>query len=487
MYYREFPGMNDWQHTSEFLSVFNVMGLSGGRDAKFQERVRRYASFYLGDEDAPRNYDRQQRLIRSLINGSRGPLLRKATAMDWAGDPFDPSKFFMEHGERSFDEVLAHFAEYGDVVGDSPLNLQTVSLMLNAFMLDGESKYRDWIETYVGAWIERARLNAGILPSHVDLQGRIGGAAGAWHAGVYGWGFSPVVPQTGEREDRNRVPRSIVAFMNAYLLTGEDRYLQVWRTQNDAINSHARLIDGIAHAPTMYGRTPQGDTGWYSYKPGLYRSNGLEIWYLSMRDRICSAPMPTIPGFDYLQGRNPGFPEQAQGEALESLQARMDYVLKEDATTRDTRLADALLDYNPAVVTALIHLMCGGIHVARPPWSRTSPSQGGAPFFARLRYFDPARRRAGIPENVAALVSKLTDTTVTVTLVNLDTANPCEVTVQAGGYAEHEFTAIEWGGRRHPWAGTAFTIDLAAGAGETLTLQMRRHANAPSLSAPWER
>ena len=62
-------------------------------------------------------------------------------------------------------------------------------------------------------------------------------ASGKWYEGVYGWAFSPVVPQTGKREDRNRVPRSIVAFMNAALLTGDDRYMAVWRRQNAAINS----------------------------------------------------------------------------------------------------------------------------------------------------------------------------------------------------------------------------------------------------------
>ncbi len=307
MYYLEFPGMNDWQHISEFLSVFNVMGLSDARDEKFRARARRYASFYLGESARPGNFDHQRKLIRSLINGSRGPLLRRATALDWAGDPFDPSRFFMEHGERNFDEVLAHFREYGDVVGDSPLNLQSVSLMLNAYMLDGESKYRDWIESYLDAWMQRARRNGGILPSHVDLNGRIGGLSGAWYSGIYGWGFSPVVPQTGLREDRNRVPRAIVAFMNAYLMSGDDRYLQIWRTQNNTINNHARMIDGVLHAPTMYGRRPDDSIGWYGYKPGLNRSNGLEIWYLSMRDAdldhadadhpwiiFCRVEMPSI-------------------------------------------------------------------------------------------------------------------------------------------------------------------------------------------------
>jgi hypothetical protein len=53
--------------------------------------------------------------------------------------------------------------------------------------------------------------------------------------------------------------------------------------------------------------------------------------------------------------------------------------------------------------------MQGGIHIARPAWSGSSPSQGGALLYVRLRYFDPERRRAGVPPDVAALVEKLGD------------------------------------------------------------------------------
>jgi hypothetical protein len=35
-----------------------------------------------------------------MITGSKGPMLRKATPLDWAGDRFDPKGFFMEHGEE---------------------------------------------------------------------------------------------------------------------------------------------------------------------------------------------------------------------------------------------------------------------------------------------------------------------------------------------------------------------------------------------------
>ncbi|MFP1132267.1 hypothetical protein [Asticcacaulis sp. W401b] len=481
MYYREFPVMNDWQHLSEGLSVFNLMGLSNPYDPRFQARVRRFSGFYTGEDPTAPNYDRNRRIIRSMITGSKGPMLRKATPLDWAGDPFDPTGFFMEHGESTYQETLDHYAEYTDIVGDSPLNLQATSLVMNAYMLSGERKYRDWITSYLDAWIDRARKNGHVLPSYVDLKGRIGGPRKAWWGNVYGWGFSPVDPVTGKREDRNRVPRAIVAFLNAYLLTGGDKYLQVWRDQTDAINAQSKTIDGVLCAPTMYG-----PDGWYGFKPGPYRTNGLDIWYMSMRDDDYARADTDHPWVQYLAGKNPTYPVTALRTTLDSVRQKMD-ALSKDTTTKDTRLADALLKFNPAVVTALLHLMCGAIHIARPTWSKTSPSQGGALLYARLRYFDPVRRRAGLPEDVAALVSALSDTATTLTLVNTHPFRPRRVTIQAGGYGEHQFTGMTLAQKTTALNTNQVTLDLAPGCGAEIHFTHQRHVNAPTLSHPWDR
>ena len=67
------------------------------------------------------NYDPKLKIIRSLFNGSRGPLLRKATALDWAGDPIEvENRFRPGHGERSYAQMLEHFKDYNDIVGDHP-------------------------------------------------------------------------------------------------------------------------------------------------------------------------------------------------------------------------------------------------------------------------------------------------------------------------------------------------------------------------------
>ena len=164
MYFKEFPVMTDWQHLSEGLSVFNLLGLSDPHDPRYRDRVKRFSGFYMAEDPGAPNYDPKLKIIRSMITGSRGPMLRQATPLDWAGDPFDVTKFYMEHGERSYEETLGHYAEYGDVVGDAPLNLQATSLVLNAYMLDQEPKYRDWIVSYVDAWIDRAKANGDVLP-----------------------------------------------------------------------------------------------------------------------------------------------------------------------------------------------------------------------------------------------------------------------------------------------------------------------------------
>ena len=59
-----------------------------------------------------------------MMNGSRGPLLRDATPLDWTGDPIDVKNRFpsLGHGEDDYKMMLQHFVGYEDVVGDQPLN-----------------------------------------------------------------------------------------------------------------------------------------------------------------------------------------------------------------------------------------------------------------------------------------------------------------------------------------------------------------------------
>jgi len=471
MYYKEFPVHFDWLHNGEGLAVFNLMGLSDPHNPATQQRIRRYAGFYMNeDPDAP-NYDPQHRIIRSLFNGSRGPLLRPATALDWAGDPIEVGhRFRPRHGERNYEEMLAHFQDYTDIVGDHPSNLAATTLALNAYMLAHEEKYREWLLEYVDAWAERTRANGGIIPSKIGLDGRIGGPSGKWYAGVYGWGFSVVVPQTGEVTHRNTTHLGLIGFGNAFLLTGDEKYLNVWRNMLDAINAQSQVIDGVRMYPHNYG-----DQGWYNFQPSKYSQGALELWYWSMqpedRERL-----PDGDWLAYLDGRNPDYPEQAMRADFERIQQRL-ASMRTDPTTPDTRLSDDPMTCNPCSVGSLLHLMLGGIR----------PLYWGGVLHCRVRYFDPARRRAGLPEDVAALVEGLTADAAVLQLVNIHLVEPRTVILQAGAYGEHQFTRVAHNGRETSVESPCLSVRLEPGAGEQLTLGIRRYVHQPTLAHPWDR
>lgn len=476
MYFREFPVQMDWQHNSEGLTTFNVFGLSAPKDRRLFERTRRYADFFTGRDPSAPNYDPRARAMRSMMTGSRGPMLRPATPLDWAGDPFDPRPFHMEHGETSYAETLDHYVGYEDVVCDSPLNLQATTLGLNAYALGAGERFRTWVLDYLGAWAERARANGDVLPSKVLADGR---TAPDWWGGVYGWGFSPIVPQTGERENRNRVPRSITAFLGGLLLSGDMTLIELWRRQTARINAASKRVNGEMSAPTMYGAD-----GWYGWKPGPYRTNGFEIWYATQapEDRAAAGDHPWIA---FLEGRNAGYAETALKADLDRVGDRV-AAIRDDRTTPQTRLADWPIDKNPASANALIQTLTGGLHIARPPWSPTSPPQGGVPLHCRLRYFDADRRRAGVPEDVAALVTALGDRSTEVTLINTGTT-PRTVIVQGGAYGEHRVDAVTVDSVQQAVGGRSFVLKLEPGCGARLTLAMTRYANRPTLAFPWDR
>jgi hypothetical protein len=484
MYYKDFIVQSDWMHHGEGLQLFNRMGLSLPQDAKYLERARRFAGLYMAeDSDAP-NYDPKHRVIRSMQNGSRGPMLRPATPIDWVGDPFDVKQFDAEHGESTFEQFLAHYAEYTDVVGDHFLNLAATTLPTNAFLLTGDRKYREWVVDYMDAWLDRMRQNGGILPSHVDLEGRVGGADGRWWGGAYGWGFSPLNPVTGKREDRNRIGWALAGFGNALLLTGNQKYVDAWREMGRSVNSHARDDAGRRQYPSMYGAD-----GWYGWHDAPWEVGAADVWYWSQRqddlprdDDRWSPPagsgsyasLGTAGWIAFLGGKNPAYPEQALQWDLDLIGKRL-AAMRRDTTPPERRLADNMLDYNPAAVESLVQLMWGGL----------MPGRNGGLLQARLRYFDPVRRRAGLPDDVAALVSELSDTRTTVTLVNLNESESRTAIVQGGGYGEHQLVSVDDGAGTTAIDAAALTVHLAPRSGARLVLTMKRYANAPTARHPW--
>ena len=323
------------------------------------------------------------------------------------------------HGESTFEQFLAHYEEYTDVVGDHFLNLAATTLPTNAYLLAGEPKYKRWIVDYMDAWLDRMRENGGIIPSFVDLDGTIGGAEGKWWAGAYGWGFSPVNPVTGRREDRNRIGWALVGFGNALLVTGDQKYVDAWRTMIDggecARARRAAAASSIrrctARTAGTAGATRRGTSARWKSGTGR-RSPRISARAGPGRCRPAAAPTRrSAPrdGSAFFAARTPTYPEQALEWDLDLIDKRLT-AMRRDTTPPERRLADNMLDYNPAATESLVQLM----------WGALMPGRNGGLLNARLRYFDPDRQRAGVPEDVAALVSELSDTRTTVTLVNLN-------------------------------------------------------------------
>ena len=478
MYYREFPVMFDWFHNGEGFSAFMLQGLSDPDDHAMRIRSKRYAGFYTNEDPQVANYDPEHKIIRSCFNGSRGPLLRKATGLDWAGDPIEiEGRFRLGHGERSYDEMVAHFKDYNAIVGDNPMNLTTTVLALNAYMLQHEEKYRAWALEYIDAWCERTAENGGIIPTNIGLDGTIGGECGGrWYGGIYGWGFTVTVPQTGELAHRTYSHRrAINGFGVGLLLTGNQRYVDTWRGVLDFINGNARQIDGQMMWPNAYGDY-FGDEDWYDWKEQPFDSGALEVWYWSMnRDDL--KRVEKNPWVQYLEGKNSEFPTVALQAALERVRKDMEEVAA-DTCSPDTRLSDDMNHINPAKTETLTQLMLGGLPTGRV----------GLPLYCRLRYFDPARQRAGVPDDVAALVEKISDEDVTLTLVNVNQIEARTVIVQGGAYAEHEITSVTLADQvAVEIKNSVCAVRLAPGCGARLELKMKRHANQPTLAFPWDR
>jgi hypothetical protein len=471
MYYKEFPCMMDWMHNGEGLRVFNLQGLSDPNNADFNNRTRRYAGFYMNEDPGAPNYDSQHRIIRSMFNGSRGPLMRKTTGLDWAGDPIEvENRFHLGHGERSYAEMLAHFKDYNDTVGDHPQNLAATTLATNAFMLTGEAKYKAWLLEYVDAWLQRMQDNNGIIPSNIGLDGTIGGATdGKWYGGVYGWGFSVEVPQTGAIANRNQVHRAVIGFSNAFLLTGDRQYVDAWTDMIDRINANSRIVDGRPVYPRMFG-----DDGWYGHAPEPWSFGALDcyFWTCDPKDR---ARVPANEWLTFLDGDDPEYPVRALQRDFELIRGKLEG-MRLDPTTPDTRLADDPMKFNPATVGTLRQLMTAGL----------DPGRGAAPFHCRLRYFDPLRGRAGIPHDTAALVEEMTADHVTVTLVNISQTTPRRIVVQTGGYAEHRCLVVEHQGALADVNDSSFEVTLAPGCGSQLKIECERYVNPPTMLLPWD-
>jgi len=489
-YYKEFITQSDWFHTGEGMRAFLMQGLSDPNNDLYRERMKRFAGMYMNEDPEAPNYDPVNKVIRSIWNGSKGPMLRKATTYDWVGDPV-PGSFHLLHNRAGrgklldmktyYPKMLAHCDEYLDSVGDQFLNLAATTLGLKAYMLTGENKYRDWALDYVNAWKHRTELTGGNIPSNVGLDGKPGGEYnGQWWKGTYGWNFTIFDGELEQIAHRNYFTAgSWPGFANALLLSGDQAYVNVLRRQMDNIYAQKKVENGRVLLPQMYGDPRgykhNGPPSWYQFTPNLFTDRLTEIYLWSM-DRKDLERVPVQGWVGYLEGKQPEYPESALRADLATVRRKVEQI-RNDQTSADTRLADYLLDFNPVATNALVNLTLGGYFPVGRIWVLHS----------RFRYFDPVNRRAGLPDDVGALVEKLGADSATLTLVNVNPLEPRTVVVQAGAYGEHRFDSATVGGRTAAVGEPLVTVRLEPGAGARVEFKMSRYANRPTLAHPWDR
>lgn len=480
MYYKEFPTSFDWVHNGEGYHCLFQEGLCEPWNPVWRQRICRFAGFYLpGDPDEPAepNYDPKHRIIRSVLNGSRGPVLGAAEPVDWAGDPFEiEGRFKPGRGHRDFDDYLFHFETYRNVEGDIPLNLAATVMAFYAYAATGDRKYREWITEYSDAWVERTYANDGLIPANVGLDGVVGsGMGGAWWRGVYGWGHTGGF--YGLDRDGKPIPhhrpnfqhRTPYAFGNALLVSGDRKYVDVWRTVMESVNKNAKVEGGVTRYPRMYGAD-----GWYDFQPEPFDRGALAVYHWSQDRERDHALVAADPWVRFLDGKDDDYPVRTLLESLEQVRR------KAELRERDTRSADVTLSedpngINPAEAWGLVQLMLGGL----------ATRHVGVPWHCAVRYFDSERRRAGIPPGVASLVDHLSADEVGVQLVNLDPVHAKHLVLQSGAFAEHTIDSAAIDGERTEVGGNAMHVRLEPGAGARLLLRVRRFVNQPTVAFPW--
>ncbi len=506
--HREFDGYYDWMHHGEGYLYLYFLALADPTGLKERQRALRFAGFYTGDDPAAPNYDPLRRLMRSPINGSRGPRF-EMTAEDWSThrEVLDgyPPPFEDLPGVAGPTCPWTDDAVFADILerinarmarGDVPLNLTATSLVAHAYLYTGEDRYRRWIADYLAAWRERTARNGGITPDNVGPSDVIGEYNdGKWWGGYYGWrwphgAFTILEPL-------------LIAGANSLLANRDGGGLDLVRSQLDMLWARGREEGGAWVVPHR-----RRDEGWTDYRP-MDPSHPIHLWALSMDEedlaRVTRLGQQASwgeartaaskgfidnagPWFEYVQGRNPAYPEQILAVTRALVEGQLERMrgAQGDPASWDVHHWQIM---TPLVLEGLVQLTLGApMHVYH-----------GGLLHARVRYYDGQRRRAGLPPGVAALVEGLTAGAVTLSLVNLDRDEERQVVVQAGAFGEHRFhsaTRLDDAGQNEgqdedgegatiPVEGRWLSVRLAPGAAARLRLTMSRHANDPSYDTPW--
>jgi len=530
--YQEFPRHDDFFHISEGITAFYNLALGNPDLPENIKRATRFAGLYLDEDPHAQNYDPKHNLVKSIFTGSQGPLtssdatynLRFGHASlyptisdlepDWYKNPKRKKEI-----QKLYDQIVTRT--------DVPVNLAVTGLMTNAYLYTGEEKYKKWVLDYVAVWMKRIAENNGLLPDNIGQTGKIGEyRKGQWWGGLYGW--------YGRYGLMMMYSELAVASENAYLLSGDPKYLELLRSQINSLMSRGKTTkDGQFLVPFRYKKD-----GWYSYRPMMIQGLA-HLWHASMAtkdwekiaflmERSKFHPLwdegmwgkntlnekdskvwePAEP-FDwskemsngdrtfgsseharlmYYAGKNEDWPLASLKADYQEVMRRMHFMQNDPRNVSDIN-TDDLYPNNPVVTKALVQTTMG----------TPQTIYNGGLLQATVRYFDADRRQPGLPADIAALVEKLADDHAVVHLVNLSLVSSRRVIIQAGAFGEHTFTTVSFEAGKGKEGNNLneikevkinqsyFVIDLPPGRSIRMNIGMNRFVNKPSYAFPWQR
>ena len=467
----------DWFHQGESMIFFYAICAADPKDQEFKKLAKQFADLYAG-KNSP-NYVADKNIIPAPHNGSDGlrPGLGQENQDGYpAGDinsvmkPYGLPLHYVE-GINEWDDLavkeksilMASEMERVLGYGDVAVNLAVTSLIANQWLYDNEQSSADWINKYIQGWVDRAEANDGIIPDNVAPNGEVGGLHdGRWFGGHYGWtwphGFYSVSHAT------------LVAGLNAILVSGDKSVLQLTRTVLQKVKSLGRVGTIIETESSLQAGTERfgvpvdkpvvlvpyryGKDRWFDYSP-MIMSLPMWLWYLSMSDEDAKfmeeliegiAPFgsylsPTrnkeeagheAPWFSYLHGKNENYPTTALAMALGQVARRMRLMETEVISGPGGVNIHFWQEVQPIVTEILTQLTLGAPQVL----------YNGGLQVARLRYFDADAGRIGLPNEVAALVTKITKDETWVELVNTSITQTRRVVLLAGAFGEHQFESV---------------------------------------------
>lgn len=459
----EYENGYDWFHQGESLLLFAGICAADPADAAFADRARRFSALFT--DPTRGNYDAERNIIRAPHNGALGA----RTGLDDTVTAYSADREEMRpyglpihglDGIREWEDLAdpANALRMAQemqrrAAGDVAVNLAATSLVTNAWLYDAGMRERAWVRRYVDGWRERAA--GGIMPDSVGPDGVTGSLQGGrWWGGHYGWTWPHGLHSVGMS--------ALIGALNHALVTGEDSALDLVRSMLDTVLDEARpgtvadstyslrggwmaRLGGAADEAGMLVPYRHGAEGWFDFGP-LQLDLPLWLWWWSRsqadRSRLEKAIAGLPPSADlvapfrdkeeagheagwysYLAGRLPDYPERALQMALGQV-ARRTAMMLADRADPDAAHLHFWQRVNPVVTEVLTQLVGGAPQVLY---------NGGLGHTA-LRYEDVDRDRPGLPQDVAALVHRLDDDGLGVTLVNTSVVHTRAVRLRGGRF-----------------------------------------------------